>query len=189
MIFDKLVVAAGPWVASLLPDIGKKHSLHSTRAHSILIETAGTVSPFALFTDITRRETSGISRADPEIFPRPNRQVYVCGGSAGLPSCPAPLPDRAGNVQVDEKICDRLHELVSEISPVLRNGTLARKTACYLPFADRPVIGKLADCGNVYVAAGAGVWGITLGPGTGKVLSEMILDAKEISADVQQLRP
>ena len=90
---------------------------------------------------------------------------------------------------MDEKICDRLHELVSEISPVLRNGTLARKTACYLPFADRPVIGKLADCGNVYVAAGAGVWGITLGPGTGKVLSEMILDAKEISADVQQLRP
>lgn len=32
-------------------------------------------------------------------------------------------------------------------------------------------------------------WGITQGPGTGKVLSEMILEGKAKSADVSKLAP
>lgn len=32
-------------------------------------------------------------------------------------------------------------------------------------------------------------WGITQGPGTGKVLSEMILEGKARSADVSKLAP
>jgi glycine/D-amino acid oxidase-like deaminating enzyme len=56
-----------------------------------------------------------------------------------------------------------------------------------MPAEGTPLVGKVMD--GIYVAAGHSCWGITLGPGTGKVMSEMILDGKARSADVEDLSP
>ncbi len=120
------------------------------------------------------------SRADPEIFPRPNRKVYVCAGSAGFAEKnPVPLPDKPDCVVLDEQICKKIKCTVSSISPILANGTIKKMSACYLPLSDRTVIGKIKNS-EIFVACGHGVWGITLGPGTGKVLSELIILGKAI---------
>lgn len=59
---------------------------------------------------------------------------------------------------------------------------------CYRPIAaDRePIIGPLAP--NIFVSTAMGPWGITLAPGAGKVVAEMMLGRKQ-SADVRLLAP
>lgn len=75
---------------------------------------------------------------------------------------------------------------------------MVAKQACYLPFHERgfPAIGwhqrARQGRGGVFVAAGHGVWGISLGPGTGKVVAEMVLGAssgKGEGWDVTKLAP
>lgn len=46
----------------------------------------------------------------------------------------------------------------------------------------------LADA-DVLITFSLSCWGITQGPGTGKILSEMILEGKAKSADVSKLAP
>lgn len=55
-----------------------------------------------------------------------------------------------------------------------------------------PVIGRWAQ--DIYVSAGHGPWGITLAPGSGIVLSELILadlagERAHLSADIRGLDP
>lgn len=42
---------------------------------------------------------------------------------------------------------------------------------------------------GVYVASGHSCWGITQGPGTGLIMSEILLEGKAKSADVGKLKP
>lgn len=46
----------------------------------------------------------------------------------------------------------------------------------------------LADA-DVLITFSLSCWGITQGPGTGKILSEMVLEGKAKSADVSKLAP
>jgi glycine/D-amino acid oxidase-like deaminating enzyme len=84
-----VVVAAGPWTGVLLP----KSKIAGLRAHSIALRA--NVSPHVLFTSIqlpaewvpAHRERGGNGRrkhgamVDPEIYARPNGEVYLCGES------------------------------------------------------------------------------------------------------------
>lgn len=49
-----------------------------------------------------------------------------------------------------------------------------------------PFVGPVPGVKGIWVGAGHTFWGITLGPGTGKVLAEMVL-GEEPSADVRDL--
>lgn len=176
---DCVIVTAGPWTSTLLPDA----PISAIRAHSITIKTTHPVTPHALFTEMTLKNGKHVS---PEIYARSD-EVYVCGEGDELD----PLPDRASDVIVLEPRCDELMAQVSELSSTLRNGEIGVKQACYLPATSRgpgaPIVGKVKD--GVYVAAGHSCWGICLGPGTGKVVSELVMDGKVRSADVKQLDP
>lgn len=50
-----------------------------------------------------------------------------------------------------------------------------------------PFVGPVPDYEGLWVGAGHTFWGITLGPGTGKVLAEMVQSEGELSADVSDL--
>ncbi|KAJ2965737.1 hypothetical protein NUW58_g10829 [Xylaria curta] len=76
-----VVVAAGPWTSSLLPET----KVEGLRAHSVVFEAD--VTPYAVFTNISlpaswmpphrqRRVHNG--HVDPEIYARPG-EVYACG--------------------------------------------------------------------------------------------------------------
>ncbi|CCG81102.1 UPF0673 membrane protein C1F5.03c [Taphrina deformans PYCC 5710] len=175
---DCTIVAAGPWTSTLI-----KAPISATRAHSITIKTTEPVTPHALFTEMTLKSGKHVS---PEIYARSD-EVYVCGEGDEV----EPLPRKASQVKVVESRCDILKQYVDELSPVLKNGEIGVKQACYLPTVTRgsggPLIGKITD--NLYVAAGHSCWGICLGPGTGKVMSELIMDGKVQSADISYLNP
>ena len=51
------------------------------------------------------------------------------------------------------------------------------------------MVGPIKELDGVYVASGHSCWGITQGPGTGLVMSEIVLEGKAKSADVSRLLP
>ncbi|GAA5832270.1 hypothetical protein JCM3766R1_002359 [Sporobolomyces carnicolor] len=141
----------------------------------------------------------GYTRA-PEFFVRKNGQVYVAGENS-IPSSaeaskvglPNKLPSTVDEVKamIDDECVGRLQRAAGACSPFLKeeNGAVIEKTQfCYRPISvDRePIIGHLQK--DVLVATGHGPWGITLAPGTGKVIAEM-LHGLDLSADVDALSP
>ncbi|KAM0787781.1 hypothetical protein ACM66B_003836 [Microbotryomycetes sp. NB124-2] len=137
----------------------------------------------------------------PELFTRLNGLVYVAGENT-VPNAPNRklqnksvgnnrLPENVDDVQdlLDENLLERLKvaaEAVSELLRVSNGATIEAQQLCYRPktFDGECMIGPLCD--NVLIATGHGPWGITLAPGTGKVMSEMVLGSR-LSADVSQL--
>ncbi|KAL8286462.1 hypothetical protein RQP46_004479 [Phenoliferia psychrophenolica] len=135
----------------------------------------------------------------PEAFTRPDGTVYVAGENsipstamvdAGLPNR---LPKNADGVEAlkDENLVKRLVNAAAAISPALNVGNGAvveRSRFCYRPITPdgEPMIGQLEP--GVFIATGHGPWGITLAPGTGKVVSELLL-GNETSADISGLSP
>ncbi|EWC47846.1 hypothetical protein DRE_02728 [Drechslerella stenobrocha 248] len=171
---DVVVVAAGPWTSTLLPVI----PVSSQRAHSITVRTTSQVSPHALFTNVKMRSGSIVT---PEIYPRIN-EVYACGDIDDL----VPLPKLAKDVQVDQQRCKDIAKNASIVSELFQEGEI---TSTQAEIGPGPSIGWVPGMSNVAVAAGHGCWGICNGPGTGKVMSELICEGKIMSANTQSLDP
>ncbi|KAI1169244.1 FAD dependent oxidoreductase [Nemania serpens] len=188
-----IVVAAGPWTSSLLPQT----KVEGLRAHSVIFEAD--VTPYAVFTNISlpaswmpphrqRRVHNG--NVDPEIYARPGREVYACGECDPT----VPLPETADLVEVDEAQCDDIIAYISTVSTILKSAPVKAKQACYMPRHMRPgqestpIVGGTAVEG-LWVAAGHTCWGIQNGPATGKLMSEFIFEGAARSAGVAELDP
>lgn len=183
-----VVLAAGPWTARLFPAA----PITGLRAHSVTITPAGPVSGYALFTEISIPSPTEVGYrgpVSPEIYARPNNEIYVCGEG----DMEVEVPETTADVEVDESRCDDLIAQVSSISDHIRLGRVTRKQACYLPVLNiggsgGPLIGETGVDG-LYMASGHSCWGINNAPATGLLLSEMIFDGKAKSADIRQLDP
>lgn len=79
---DDVIISAGPWTSHVFPDV----SVSAMRAHSVTIKAD--VSPYALFSEIDLPEGFTGSdgkpkrrgaRVSPEMYARPNNEVYCCG--------------------------------------------------------------------------------------------------------------
>lgn len=192
---DVVVIAAGPWTRSVYPQA----PISALRAHSVTIRPSRPVSAYALFTDIAlpadfdqtgkvSKRRSGGQRVSPEIYARPNDEVYACGEGDTL----VPLPEFSDLVQVDEKRCQDIVDHVSSISDELLNGQVMARQACYLPnvtgAANGPLIGETGVKG-LLMATGHTCWGIQNAPATGKLMSEFVFDGRAKSANIGALDP
>jgi glycine/D-amino acid oxidase-like deaminating enzyme len=154
-----VILAAGAWSPTLLPKSGLPVS--ATRAHSITLCPQGDtlISPYVLFTDIRIPPTADgcLTDASPELYARPNNQVYACG-----PGDDSPLPDAVDEVQVDEVACDRIRRHVSGISKELREAEVDKRQACFLPyvtFGGGPIIGEARSIAEgLIIATGHTCW-------------------------------
>lgn len=180
---EQIVLAVGPWTSKILPDC----PISGLRAHSITVAPFKNqpVSPYAIFTELKTGPTSYIS---PEIYARQD-EVYVCGeGDSAVD-----VPETTDDVQVVKSRCDELFKQVSKISPNLRKGHILKRQACYLPVLDvpsssGPLIGE-TNVENLYLCSGHSCWGINNAPGSGKIISELLLDGTCQSADISGLDP
>ena len=179
-----IVIAAGPWTTKLLPDA----PLTESRNHSIVVRPQKPVSAYVLFPELNPKIPQ--KRIPPEIYSRPDGTIYSCGPS----DTDVPLPASTDLVDYDRKVCDRIQQDVGSISQAFREGEVITRQACYRPF----VVGRAREIGplvgptgveSLWLASGHDSWGISNGPGTGKVMSEMILDGEASSADVSSLDP
>jgi len=165
---DIVVLCMGPWVNQGLQWFGSEKKLVTgTRAHSITIELEGksTIDNTALFLAY---------KGDPEVYPRPDGTVYVCGATAAEH---APLPENPENVVFDSDACDGIKTLAGEISRELQTAQKYSKSACYLPHSEDgvPIIGEVPGLSGLYIGAGHSCWGILQGPATGEALAELII--------------
>lgn len=171
---DALVFCMGAWTGhahSWLPmEAQAKFALDSmftgARAHSIILKPS---NPQLITANAIFCEFAG----SPEIYPRPDGTVYICGYADE-----EPMPDNPVNVQPSEVACEKLEQFAKLVSPALQDATVITKQCCFLPYtADNgvPFIGKVPFTNNVYISAGHTCWGILNGPATGKVLADMIL--------------
>ena len=168
---DAVVIAMGPWsimARKWLPI----PPVYGLKGNSIVYRPKSQISAHAVFSDI---ETADRQVLSPEIYPRPDGTVYVCGLSSEevLPVDPADVcaePDRI----------ERLNEAAIAMVPSLKDASIMARQACYRPVcADGlPIIGPIGDVEGAYVATGHSVWGILNAPATGEALAQLIHNGK-----------
>lgn len=179
---DQIVLSVGPWTSKILPDC----PISGLRAHSITIAPYKDqrVSPYAIFTEYK----IGNKYVSPEIYARKD-EVFVCGeGDSAVD-----VPETTDDVEVVKSKCDDLFLQVGKMSSMLRKGRILKRQACYLPVLDvpsssGPLIGEI-NVDNLFLCSGHSCWGINNAPGSGKVMSELLLEGKAKSANISTLDP
>lgn len=182
---DTVILTAGPWTKTVWPAA----PISAMRAHSVTIRPSRPVSAYCLFTsiDLPRGNSRKSKTVTPEIYARPNNEVYACGEGDTI----IPLPTSSDLVQVDELRCQDIVDEVMSISEELRDGEVTAKQACYLPNVSSgggPLIGATKVRG-LLMGAGHTCWGIQNAPGTAKCLAELVWDGKVKSANLSSLDP
>ncbi|KAB2626510.1 oxidoreductase TDA3 [Pyrus ussuriensis x Pyrus communis] len=184
---DAVVLAMGPWCGKfeLLSSLFRVYGL---KAHSIVLEPkeAEAITPHALF--LSYYPSQGGKPLDPEVYPRPTGEVYVCGMTAEeeVPDDPEQIVGKSESIEV-------LKRVAGTVSSHLRGGQAQVKAeqACFLPCTDDgvPVIGEVPGVKGCYVATGHNCWGILNGPATGAAVAELVLDGKASIVDLSPFSP
>jgi glycine/D-amino acid oxidase-like deaminating enzyme len=177
---DAVVLAAGPWTGRIgglrLPRVS------GLKGYSVTLDAPG-VPAHALFMDYRLADGRAL---EPEIIPRPDGTVYVCGMADRQP-----LPESADGVEVSEAGCAILAGAAGRVSAALAAAPISRRQACYRPVVDDglPLIGPVPGARGAYVATGHGPWGMLNAPATGLALTELIVDGAARSVDLRPFYP
>jgi glycine/D-amino acid oxidase-like deaminating enzyme len=177
---DAVVLALGPWT-------GRFPGLHLPRVRGLKgysVTLAGAKVPaHALFVDYRTADGRAL---EPEIIPRPDGDVYVCGMAD-----PAPLPDSPEAVEVNDASCAVLARAAARVSTALAGARITRRQACYRPVTDDnlPLIGRVPGVAGAYVATGHGPWGMLNAPATGLALTQLITDGASSLLDLRPFDP
>jgi glycine/D-amino acid oxidase-like deaminating enzyme len=175
---DAVVLAMGPWTSRAIHGL-RLPAVHGLKGYSVTL-AAPDVPAHALFVDYRLANGRAL---EPEIVPRPDGDVYVCGMAD-----PAPLPDSPEAVEVNDAACAVLAGAAGRVSTALAAATITRRQACYRPVTDDglPLIGRVRAVAGAYMATGHGPWGMLNAPATGQALAELIVDG---AASLVDLRP
>ncbi|HEU5195713.1 MAG TPA: FAD-dependent oxidoreductase, partial [Methylomirabilota bacterium] len=178
---DAVVLAMGPWTGRLATRC-RLPRIYGLKGYSVTVE-APDVPAHALFLDY---RTADGRQLEPEIFPRPDGTVYVCGMRDHQP-----LPESAEGVEVSEAACDVQAGALFRVSTALRGARITRRQACYRPVTDDglPLIGRVPGVRGAYVATGHGPWGMLNAPATGLALAELITDGAPTLLDLRPFDP
>jgi glycine/D-amino acid oxidase-like deaminating enzyme len=163
-------------------DQSRLPEVQGLKGYSVTLAGA-TVPAHALFVDYRTADGRAL---EPEIFPRPDGDVYVCGMAD-----PAPLPDSADAVEVSEAACDVLARAAGRVSTALAAARITRRQACYRPVTGDglPLIGRVPGVSGAYVATGHGPWGMLNAPATGLALAELLTDGVASLLDLRAFDP
>ena len=153
ILATRVILSAGAWSPSIEPSL----PISATRAHSVIVRPNPdvTIAPHVLFTEKILPQ-GGL--ATPEIYARPDNEIYACGPGDG-----SPLPTNVDDVEVDQAACQNVWEHVASISKEFREATLEKRQACFLPVVRTngggPIIGEARKIAKgVYIATGHTCW-------------------------------
>ncbi|KAF9681766.1 hypothetical protein SADUNF_Sadunf05G0036900 [Salix dunnii] len=184
---DSVVLALGPW-SGKFEMLSSLFRVYGLRAHSIVLEPKepDAITPHALF--LSYYPEQGGKPMDPEVYPRPSGEVYLCGMSSEVE-----LPEDPEQIVGDPESLEVLKRVASTVSSHLVEGEarLKAEQACFLPCTDDsvPVIGEIPGVKGCYVATGHNCWGILNGPATGAAMAELIVDGQSTVVDLARFNP
>ena len=179
---DAVVVAMGPW-SLLAAQWVVLPAIFGQRSPSVVYATGSDVRPEALFLDYPEEDGS-VSTV--EVFPRADGSTHVTAFSDIVP-----LPLDPAFVTPDPNTIDRLQAICERLSPAFRSDRIIARQACFRPVTQDglPLIGRIPQLDDTYVATGHNVWGILNAPATGEALSELIADGVARSSDLSAFTP
>ena len=179
---DAVVITMGPWSALArrwlsIPDV------YGLKGHSIVLRPSDPVPAEALFAEVETEIGAGDT---PELFPRPDGTVYICGLSSQ-----EPLPEDPALVTTDSAASNQLLSMASMLSPLLSDADIIAAQACYRPVTldGLPAMGALPGIEGAYIATGHSVWGILNAPASAEALSGLILNGQAQGADLSPFDP
>ncbi len=179
---DAVVIAMGPWsilACNWLP----LPPVYGLKGHSIVLRPAQPVSPHALFVDV---QDHGGNQHSPEVFPRPDGSVYICGlsGTEDLPVDP-------NRVATDAASTDRLLAITKTFAPQLAQAEVIAAQACYRPVTTDglPLLGRVEGLENVYVSTGHSCWGILNAPASGEAMAQLVTAGTAETVDLRPFDP
>ncbi|XP_058765692.1 putative oxidoreductase C1F5.03c [Vicia villosa] len=182
---DAVVLALGPW-SSKLELLSSRFRVSGLKAHSIVLEPRepNAISPHALF--LSYNASNRRTPLDPEVYPRPTGEVYVCGMSKE-----EEVPDSPEEIKGDKESIEMLKRVAKTVSSHLGEEGVKVEQACFLPCTDDgvPIIGEITGVKGCYVATGHSCWGILNGPATGAAVAELVLDGHSTIVDLKQFSP
>uniref|UniRef100_J3MIN3 FAD dependent oxidoreductase domain-containing protein n=2 Tax=Oryza brachyantha TaxID=4533 RepID=J3MIN3_ORYBR len=159
------------------------------KAHSIVLRPRDpdTITPHALF--LSYQPEPGAKMLDPEVYPRPTGEVYICGMTKD-----AEVPDDPATITGEPDSIAMLHKIAGRVSSQLKReegAEVVAEQACYLPCTSDglPVIGEMPGVKGCYVATGHNCWGILNAPATGAALAELILEGNAKIVDLAPFSP
>ncbi|KAF8067427.1 TDA3 [Scenedesmus sp. PABB004] len=180
---DAVVLAMGPWTGAARAWLPGAPATAGQKYHSVVLRPAAPVGGTCVFTSF--RTADGRS-VEPELYPRPDGTVYVCGEPQALPM----PPEGPAAVTVERARCEALQAVAGALASGLAGAPVEAAQACYLPLCDDglPAIGPLPGVPGAFVATGHGCWGILNAPATGRAVAEMVAGAA-LTLDVSAFDP
>ena len=177
-----VVIAMGPWSAQAaawlpLPPVW------GLKGHSITLQPTTPIPAQALFVDYV---TATGERLAPEVYPRPDGEVYLCGLSEEVA-----LPESPELVQPRPEAGPFLQQIAGTLSSSLAGLVPQRVQACYRPVTEDglPFLGQVPDVTGAYIATGHSCWGILNAPASGLAMAELIVDGHAHSVDLTPFAP
>ncbi|MEM7775330.1 MAG: FAD-dependent oxidoreductase [Pseudomonadota bacterium] len=179
---DAVIFAIGPWTALAAAWLNLP-PVYGLKGHSIVFRPKGALPAEAIFAEVEEADGRALT---PEIVPRTDGTVYVCG-SRGTD----PLPVDPSQVVPEHGHCERLIEATKRLVPSLADADVIAEQACYRPITSDglPLIGHIPGADGAYVATGHSVWGMLNAPGTGEALADMITDGATRHVDIAPFAP
>ncbi|KAJ3060494.1 U2 small nuclear RNA auxiliary factor 2, partial [Podochytrium sp. JEL0797] len=169
-----IILALGPWCDPLVREKWgiPIRRVDSMKGHSVILkpQCGGEIPAHCLFTQLGKME-------GPEVYPRSDGTVYLCGGADSTRSNER-LPASPSLVVPVDSVCENLVSHATRLNPIIfESATVMATQACWLPYTDSgPMIGKVGGFENVWIGTGNGVWGILNGPATGLAVAELVLE-------------
>jgi len=178
---DIVIIAMGPWTG-LASQWFSIPEITSLKAHSIVLQPANPVTADAIFLAYESKDGT----LDPEIYPRPDGTVYLCGVSATVNT-----PASSRDVVPTDGACETLVEIASSVSKCLAEAPVKIKQACLLPISpdDVPLIGAIPDVQGAFICSGHSCWGILNAPASALALAELVVDGAAKIVDLSPFSP
>ncbi|XP_044510409.1 putative oxidoreductase C1F5.03c [Mangifera indica] len=184
---EAVVLSLGPWSGKfeLLSSI---FNVSGLKAHSIVLEPkeANAITPHALF--LSYYAAQGGKPMDPEVYPRPTGEVYICGTSLEqeVPDDPETISVDPESIQVLKRVARTVSSHLGEVEAQVK-----AEQACFLPCTEDsvPIIGEIPGIKGCYVGTGHSCWGILNGPATGAALAELVMDGHSSTVDLSRFSP
>lgn len=179
---DAVIIAMGPWSVLAARWLAMP-AVYGLKGHSIIFRPRAVLPSEAVFAEF---EDADGAVYTPEIVPRADGTLYICGlsGTAPLPLDPSEVTPEPGGYEKLRAISERL-------VPILGAAEVLANQACHRPItADgMPLIGRVPQLAGAYVATGHSVWGMLNAPGTAEALGELIVGGRSQHLNLDAFLP
>ena len=173
---DVVIVAGGPWTPEIIDPSGTWRPIR--KVWGVVVETTMAAPPGHVLEEAEMDEAlgadhlaPGVTAASEDRATTPRFSLMTAAGRSVAGS--TFLEDEPELAPWVERILRRGSRFV----PALLDAPIREVRVCARPVAEdgRPLIGPVPEVKRLYVCAGHGPWGISTGPGSARILVDLIL--------------